>query len=191
MIANESIWHYYQPGYVHPSYVPYLRKKVIDRWGNEVSINTWEKQGGPAMVEPALVRVNKGLTFQRMFDTDPCPSGFTKAENSYCVRKPLVNEQVFFTDKAFIPKKQYWGGYADSEKVMNDTTPGDRSSSNFDMRTVHPFTGDYTIYYYSNKPVSPNRYGRPVMNTNKQYDQSWNLERHSGYAVLHTQDSYL
>src|SRR5437868_4272621 len=114
METNLSVWDYYQPGFVHPEFVPYLREKVKDGWGNTVSINTWEKQGCvPSMVEPALVRVNKGLTFQKMFDSDPCPNGFTKAADSYCVREPLKGEPVFYTDKAFVAKRQFWNGYGD------------------------------------------------------------------------------
>lgn len=194
METNISVWSRYQPNFIDPAYAPYLRKKVIDRWGNEVLINTWEKQGCKALVEPALVRVNKGLTFQRMFDNDPCPSGFTKSktEPSYCVRVTPKHEQVFFTDKAFIPKKQYWAGYSDAEGTRNSTDPNIWAPSNsFDLRTVHPLTGEYTIYYESNKAAAPVRYGRPVMNTRKQYDPSWYLKRTGSYATVDATDSYL
>ncbi len=191
MKTNTGVWSAYQPGYVHPEYVPYLRKKTFDKWGNEVQINTWEKQGDPTFVEPALVRVNKGLTFQLQFSNDPCPNGFSKADNSYCVRQPLKHEQVFYTDKAFLPKRQYWGGYADDEAISN-TSDGKRQTSNtFDLRSVNPFTGNYTVYYPGHTSAAPVRYGKPVINTRKQYDQSWDLPAKRGYATLHTNDSYL
>ena len=194
MLTNVSVWSRYQPGFIDPAYVPFYRKKTLDRWGNEVSINTWEKQGCDAMVEPALVRVNKGLTFQRMFDTDPCPSGFVKSkeEPSYCVRVTPKHEQVFYSDKAFVPKHQYWNGYSDSDAIRNSSPDIPRPpSNNFDLRTVHPLTGDYTIYYESNKAASQVRYGKPLTNTRKQYDQSWYLNRTGSYAKLDASDSYL
>jgi hypothetical protein len=199
METNESVWTRYQPGYIDDLYFPFHRTKQTDRWGNEVSINKWEKQGCVgSLVEPALVRVNKGLTFQRMFDTDPCPSGFVKSkeEPSYCVRVTPKHEQVFYTDKAFIPKRQYWAGYSASEGTRNSTLEPDKGgvrppSNTFDMRTVSPFTGNYTIYYESNKASSPVRYGRPIMETRKQYDQSWYLDRTGSYATLDATDSYL
>lgn len=199
MLTNTSVWSRYQPGFIDPGYAPYVRKKTTDRWGNEVKINTWEKQGCHGMVEPALVRVNKGLTFQRMFDSDPCPSGFekSKVEPSYCVRVTPKHEQVFYSEKAFIPKRQYWDGYTDAEGVRNSSLEAqpeasERPPSNsFDLRSVNPLTGRYTIYYESNKASSPVRYGRPVTNTRKQYDQSWYLNRTGSYANLDATDSYL
>jgi len=209
MDGNTSVWTQYQPGYVHPLYVPYQREKTTDRWGNEILLNTWKKNdcagaGLSGMVDPNLLRVNKGLTFQRMFDSDPCPAGFkkSKTDQTYCIRDPPKHEQVFFTDKAFIPKRQYWGGYASEEGVRNSARPGftglpeggpslPRSSSTFDMRSISPLDGRYTVYFDSNKSAADVRYGRPVMNTRKQYDQNWYLPVSNGYATVHTSDSYL
>jgi hypothetical protein len=202
MLTNTSVWTRYQPGYIDELVAPFQRKKVIDRWGNEVSINTWEKLPPvpspecPGLIEPALLRVNKGLTFQRMFETDPCPSGFVKSkeEPSYCVRVTPKHEQVFYSDKAFIPKRQYWKGYSDGNATRNSSSgpEAQRSpSSPFDMRTVDPFTGNYTIYYESNKSASQTRYGKPITSTRKQYDRSWYLDRTAQYATLDTTDSYL
>lgn len=192
MLSNTSIWSRYQPGFLDPSYVPYAKKEVTDRSGNQIKINTWKKQGCEGMVEPALVRVNKGLTFQRMFDSDPCPSGFTKSkdEPSYCVRVTPKHEQVFYGEKSFIPKRQYWNGYTDSEAIRNSSS-GRAPSSNFDMRTVDPFTGNYTIYYESNPSQAQTRYGRPKTETRKQYDESWYLDRTRQHATLDAKDSYL
>lgn len=194
MLSNTSIWSRYQPGFIDPSYVPYVKKEVTDKFGNQIKINTWKKQGCDSLVEPALVRVNKGLTFQRMFDSDPCPSGFVKSkeEPSYCVRVTPKHEQIFYTDKAFIPKRQYWDGYSDSEAIRNSEPMYPRApSTNFDMRTVHPLTGDYTIYYESNPSQSQTRYSRPKIETRKQYDESWYLPRKGQHAVLNASDCYL
>lgn len=196
MLTNTSVWARYQPGFVDPAYVPYLRTIETDKWGNEVSINKWQQQGCSGLVEPALVRVNKGLTFQRMFDSDPCPSGFVKSkeDSTYCVRVTPKHEPVFFTEKAFIPKKQYWGGYADMQGIKDSGSKdlvSKEPSSNFDLRTVNPFNGKYTIYYESNKSSSPNRYSKPVIATKQQYDKSWYLKRTGNYAISHTNDSYL
>lgn len=186
MESDISVWRYYQPGFVHDDYVPYLREKVEDAWGNTVKINDWKKQGCvPSLVEPALVRVNKGLTFQRMFDSDPCPNGFVDAGDSYCVREPLKGEPVYYTDKAFIAKRQFWDGYA----VAN---PGARRvSEQTDLRSVNPFTGQYTIYYGSSQWSAPRKYTHPVPDTSQQYDRSWYLPVDRGYAKLATKDSYL
>jgi len=184
----------YQPGYYPEAYLPYKRDLVRDKWGNTVSINTWAKQASPDIVEPALVRVNKGLTFQKMFDSDPCPNGWKKSADSYCVREDLKHEPVFYTDKAFIPKNQYWQGYGDSHSIMGDGPPR-RSSQQTDLRTVHPLTGDYAVYYPSSQWSAPRRY-TPVRKdgpgpVTDQYDKSWGLPAERGYATLHTTDSYL
>jgi len=186
MDTNQSVWSYYQPGYVNELFVPYLRDKVPDAWGNTVSINPWERQGCvPSLVEPALVRVNKGLTFQRMFDSDPCPNGFTKADDSYCVREPLRGEPVFYTDKSFIAKRQFWDGYG----VAN---PGARRiSEQSDMRSVNPLTGQYTVYFQPSQWSARRRYVSPLPDTSQQYDRSWYLPTERGYASLQTKDSYL
>ncbi len=196
METNQSVWKRYQKGYVDDAYVPYLREIVNDSRGNKVSINKWEKQGCVGgLIDPALVRVNKGLTFQRMFEDDPCPSGFKKDVNepSYCVRIPPRHEQVFFTDKAFIPQNQYWPGYSDGNATRNSGGSVPKSSNTFDLRSVNPLTGNYTVYYNSSGGESgkQTRYSQPVLDSRNQYDTSWYLNRPSSYATLHTTDSYL
>lgn len=187
METNQPVWKRYNPGYVDEEFVPYLREKIKDGWGNTVSVNPWEKQGCvPSLVEPALVRVNKGLTFQRMFDTPAiCPNGFMKAEDSYCLREPLKGEPVFYTNKAFIAKRQFWDGYG----VIH---PGVRRvSESTDLRSVNPLTGQYTIYYNPSQWSAPRKYSYPVPDTNRQYDQSWYLPADRGYAHVASTDSYI
>jgi hypothetical protein len=185
MKNNVSVWDYYQPNFVAPEYAPYLRRYVQDRDGNTISINTWEKQGCGDLVAPELVRANKGMTFQKLFESDPCPTGFKKAPMGYCVEEPLRHQPVFYTDKAFIAKRQFWEGY---------TTPvPDRISEQFDMRSVNPLTGQYDIPYLSVVQGSHVRYSRPfsVFPEKEKFDHSWNLPRERQYRGLPTGDSYL
>ena len=161
METNIPVWSYYQPGWVDPMFVPYLKYPVKDNWGNVVPTNTWEKMGyADGTVNPAVVRKNWGLGFARMFEDDPCPVGFVPAENGYCFPRQPDNEAVFYTEKAFLPKKQYWSSYV--------TNAPKRGSDNFDFRSVNPNTGNYTVYYEStpNERLGETKYGRnPTKNS--------------------------
>lgn len=195
MEGNFSAWDYYQPGWVHPEFQPYVRTKVRDRWGNTVSINNWEKQGCSELVNPALVRANWGMTFQKLFESDPCPNGFTRAAEGYCVQEPLKHQPVFYTDKAFIAKRQFWNGYG-----QGDDAPR-RISEQTDMRSVNPLTGKYEVYFQPRVSRSTNiegernrvRYSRPfsVYPEKEKYDHSWGLAQQRGYQSNPTADSYL
>ena len=204
MQDDTGVWAHYTPGFIDPLYVPYLREKVKDRWGNEVEINRWKKQGSPAMVQPELVRINQGLAFQRMFESDPCPIGWTKPKNNegppgYCYQAPLRHEPVFYTDKAFIAQNQYWQGPADgfgsdgtsaSNGVRNRNQNHRTISEQTDMRSVDPTTGDYKVYFHPVVANSQVRYVTPTPGPEK-YDGSWNKHRQHQYAQMATTDSYL
>lgn len=154
MDYNESVWHYYQPGYVHPAFVPYMVSPVRDPWGNVVEVNTWNNQGyADGSVNPALVRRNWGMKFMKQFDTDPCPMGFAPAPGGYCTEVEIEHEPVFYTDKAFLTKNQYWNSY------VEDGTKPRRISSSFDLRSVNPLTGRYTVYYQPNLADTGITYG--------------------------------
>lgn len=141
MDHNESIWDRYRPGYVDPLYVPYLRTTVKDPKGNYVNINTWEKIGySNGMVSPDLVRINWNTSFARKHAYDPCPVGFRSGEGGYCFPMQPEHEPVFYTEKAFLPKRQFFGSYIDQNRTK-------RVSDSFDMRSVSPFTGKYTTFY--------------------------------------------
>ena len=187
MESNTSVWTYYQPGYVPDEYVPYLREKVKDRNGNTVSVNTWEKNGCSGWVDEGMVRKGWGRRFMRMFDTDPCPPGLKDAGGSYCVRSDGNFEPVFYTNKAFIAKKQYWDGYADQRASRTKRTVSEQT----DLRSVNPLTGQYTVYYKPVKSGSSTRYVSPNVNVKQQYDVSWNKEPFNKYAGLPTKDSLL
>jgi hypothetical protein len=195
MEVNNSVWARYQPGYVSPEFVPYLREETIDAWGNKVEINNWKKQGSEFMVQPELVRVNKGLTFQRLFEEDPCPVGWTKDKNNmgYCVQAPLRHEPVFYTNKAFIAKNQYWQGPGDSSPANGELNRNEghrKISEQTDMRSVDPITGQYMVYYRPVMSAANSRYTNPTTGAER-YDKTWNLARQSGYATMATSDSYL
>lgn len=163
MEHDQTIWSHYQPGYVDPMFVPYLRTYIQDPWNNQISTNTWERQSlGPksngyrtGIVDPALFRLNWGQSFMNMFADDPCPPGFEKAAGGYCVKSSRDAEPIFYTDKAFVAKNQYFNGYADT------TNQERRISEQTDLRSVNPLTGHYTVYYRPN-PGNRNctRYGK-------------------------------
>lgn len=192
MKTDVSIWTRYQPGFVDPTYVPYLKTKTVDYWGNQVEINSWKKDPPKTMVQPELIRINKGLRFQRMFEEDPCPVGWQKdTENiGYCTVKPLRHEPVFYTGKAFIAERQFFDGPADSGGVRERNEGHRRISEQTDLRSVNPLTGEYQIYYEPVQSSAKNRYVNPVPPPVK-YDTSWNEPRQSSYAKLSTSDSYL
>ena len=192
METNISGWKYYQPGYVHEEFVPYLRKIITDKSGNKISINTWKHQGNPELIDDALVRKNWGLRFQKQFTQDPCPLGWTDGPDGYCFRNSIAepkNERIFYTDKAFIAKRQYWDGYA--EEVTNPGPLEPLVSQETDMRSVNPYTGLYTIYYPGVDSTANTRYAKPIRPRDVQYDDSWSLPQRRRYAALPTKDSYL
>jgi len=194
MDTNISGWKYYQPGYIHEEFVPYMRDIIQDPWGHYISINTWKQNGCPLEVDPRLVRINRSLAFQKMFDTDPCPNGFMsmpgpRGKDGYCMREPLKGEPVFYTNKAFIAKHQYWDGYTNG--TPSDMELQNRPSEPTDLRSVNPFTGMYTIYYPGKERDAPIRYARPLVDERIQYDHNWSLPERKGYASLPTTDSYL
>ena len=189
---NGSIWKHYQKGFVPNEFVPYLRERTKDYWGNEVEINMWKGPMPAATVQPELVRINKGMQFMKMFADDPCPVGFQKdpVNMGYCIKEELRHEPVFYTDKAFIPLKQYFNGSADSGGVKERNEDYRRISEQTDMRSVNPLTGLYTVYFQPLQSSSPIRYVNPTTGPEK-YDSSWNLYRQSSYAKMPTADSYL
>ena len=188
METNQSVWKYYQPGYVNEEFVPYLRTIVTDPVGHRVSINTWEKQGCPQLISNDLVRKDWGLRFQRLFDTDPCPLGWVSGPDGYCFREPIKHERVFYTDKSFIAKRQFWDGYTTDAPKARDGGP---VSQQTDLRSVNPYTGRYTVYYPGVDTKARVRYAPPIKDDLDQYDTSWSLPVQRSYGALPTKDSYL
>jgi len=108
-------------------------------------VNTWKRQGyADGLVHPELVRRGWGLDFQLMHpDKDPCPRGWIKGEDGWCFSEEPEFEGTFYTERAHVPRYQYWNGYA--PRLVN---PKRREISEFDMRSVHPMTGEYVIYHH-------------------------------------------
>lgn len=192
MDGHTSVWTRYQPGFIDDTFVPYLKEKTTDAWGNAVQINNWKGPMPSSTVQPELVRINRGLSFQRLFSNDACPPGWKNdPENlGYCVADDLRHEPVFYTEKAFIPMKQFFNGPADSSGVVPRNGDFRRVSEQTDMRSVNPLTGQYTVYFQPINSSAKTRYVNPTPGP-ELYDTSWNKARQSRYASMATKESYL
>lgn len=211
-VNNNSVFAYYKPGHVHPEFLPYLRANRKDQWNNEVNLNLWQRQGSPAMVDDKLVRINRDVTFQKLFIDDACPVGWKSvgkfADNKpsgYCERDTLPFQPIMYTNKSFIAKKQNFDGYTkpniQHKKVINARSDNQPKlnmtfselkplpvSNSFNMRSVNPFTGKYTEYFQS-KMHNKTRYTNPNQVDGLMSD--WYLPTESGYGNCPTSDSYL
>jgi hypothetical protein len=154
MEVNNPVYAYYQPGYVHPMFYPYVYDPIKDNNGNLTMVNRWKVQGSPSFVNPELVRKGWGMAFANKFEDDPCPPGFIKGEGGYCFPRKPDNEPVFYTDKAFIPKRQFWDSYTESAYGKNGDPKIRRVSESFDMRSINPLNGRYDVSYL---PVVQNK----------------------------------
>ena len=173
MELNLSVWDYYPRDggtFVDPLYIPYMPvSETIVGADGEVSKScpvrggNWKQQGYPTgMVNPALVRKGWGMDFQLLHPGDPCPEGWTKGEDGWCVEnEPEFGDHGLYSKYAFVPKYQYWESYAPRAK-----DPAFRELTPFDMKSVNPWTGDYNVSFIS-KPASIRAvYGRlPVGNS--------------------------
>jgi hypothetical protein len=152
MITNTPIWAYYQPGFVDPLYVPYMKTPVDDGEGGKVPINTWAKQGSYVMFPKELVRKGWGMKYQRIFYDDPCGSAWEK-DGMFCKQKDLEYEPIFYTEKAFIPRIQHWNAYGtkscDERRNVSEPT---------DMRSVNPLTGRYEVSFPPRPKIKGTRY---------------------------------
>lgn len=211
-INNNSVWSYYKQGFVHPEFVPYLRATRLDKWGNKVDVNLWSHQGAPQLVDDQLTRINKGMSFQKLFSDDACPPGWKNAPphadgkpSAYCERDDLPSQPVFYTSKSFIAKNQNFDGYTKpnrhAKKVINarnDNQPKlnmtyneiqrSQVSDTFDMRSISPYTGKY-VEYFGSKPHHKTRYVNP--NAVDGLRGEWYRNQERGYGSLPMSDSYL
>ena len=183
MEVNLPVWKYYEDGFVDPMYVPYQKSwtQIRNNCGDCVDwpTNTWQKFPiGGGLASAGQTRRGRGLTFQLEHPDDPCPMGWKRADcgevdTGYCVKEELEFEPVFYTEKAFIPKNQYWNGYDSCSKGYNSEKlncpkkgcgiDGDALS----MRSISPYTGKWMPYK-----------GKPNKTTSK-------------YATAGTPSSYL
>ncbi len=159
MDAELPVWNYYprdDQSFMDPLYVPYIRT-LVKTPGGLCGVNTWAKQGyADGFVHPELVRKGWGLGFQRMHpDKDlSCPEGWTSGKDGWCAENEPEFQGTFYTDKAFVPKYQYWDSYA--PKLIN---PRAKQISEFDMKSVNPFTGNYVIYFNPEPSSMTMKYG--------------------------------
>jgi hypothetical protein len=155
MESNLPVWSYYPKDdsyFVDPMYFPYMKVSVPTKDG-VCEVNTWAKQGySDGFVNPALVRRGWGMDFQLLHpDKDPCPEGWTKGEDGWCAaNEPEFGDHGLYSEDAFVPKYQYWDGYA--PRLQN---PHYMEINEFMQRSVSPWTGDYVVY--SNPKLSTNR----------------------------------
>ncbi len=149
MQVNLSTWGYYKPGFVDPLYVPYQRKTIRGK-----SINTWKKQGASPIVDPGQVRAGLGIAYQRQYPQyDACGLGWKPGPDGYCVAEEPEFEGTFYTKDAHVPKYQYHDGYTVKPK-------GARRVSQFDNKSVNPFTGEYQISHTPYPSPTRSKYGQ-------------------------------
>lgn len=157
MLTNTPVWSYYNPGFIDPLYVPYHREAVPAGDGYCIPLNNWAHQGPPTTVNPDLVRINWDVSFQLLHPGDPCPDGWTKGLDGWCVRQPQPYEPVFYTDKAFIAKTQFPNGYTRPYRGTHR-----RISEQTDLRSVNPLTGQYQVSFQpvDRRNMTSTNYGR-------------------------------
>lgn len=157
MDTNLTVWGYYPKDnsyFVDPLYAPYIRKSISSNDGRNgtCQVNTWEKQGSYAFVNPGLVRQGWGLNFQLKHPTDPCPEGWTKEPGGWCrVHQPEYGDHGLYSKDAFIAKYQYHAGY-----TIPNKDPIQREFNNSDNKSINPFTGEYVVYH-NPKPADQRR----------------------------------
>jgi hypothetical protein len=161
--ASSPFWTRYSPGYINKDFAFYDREPV-ELGPNTVSgvnlayINRFKEMGDyDGLVNKNLVRRDWGMSFQRAHSGYPCPPGWKAGLDGWCVQAPPENEQIFYTDRAFIPKYQYWSGYAEPELPGGDPR---RVSDQTDMRSINPMTGQYTVYFLPHESVGKTKYSK-------------------------------
>ena len=196
MQTNGAVWPMYAEGYVDPLYTPYtgdcLRPSPEAGGRNSSTHNNLDFNA----VRQIGSSHGEGLDFMRLHADDPCPPGFEQkpapgrdprsgrrssrgSGNAcpdrnpnllYCQKKTLTHEPVFYTDKAFVAKKQYPRGYADcvtSNRYVSQPT---------DMRSVVPHgvpcsndqraprdAGQFRVSHFPVDSSTGTRYERPYV----------------------------
>lgn len=156
MQYNNSLWHNYTDGYVGKLFVPYQRKPMMVDNGNgelhKLYVNSWSENGcKDGLFDETLVRKGWSLNFMRQHADFPCPVGWKAGLDGWCIKQEPENEPVFYTDKAFIPKNQYWNGYG------HPNVEPKRISESFDMRSINPLNGNYYVFFQPKENYGPNK----------------------------------
>lgn len=199
MQTNGAVWPMYAEGYVDPIYTPYtgdcLRPSSEAGGRNSSTHNNLDFNA----VRQIGSSHGEGLDFMRLHADDPCPPGFEQKPAPgkdprsgrrsprgsgdqvrpdhnpnllFCRArtKTLTHEPVFYTDKAFVAKKQYPRGYADcvtSDHYVSQPT---------DMRSVVPHgvpcsndrraprdAGQFRVSHFPVDSSAGTRYERPYV----------------------------
>lgn len=155
MEVNLPIWGYYnqpakagQPAtkFIDPMYVPYQPSLIYDANSDQMCpINEWafvQQRDKKSNYDSGRVRQNMGWTFQRQNPSGPCPEGWTKSVDGYCIQAEPESRGTMYTDKHFAPMYQYWDAYT-TETVHNPEI------SPFDMFSINPYSGEMEQYFTS------------------------------------------
>lgn len=163
MQANLPVWAYYpydkktgDQQFIDPLYAPYMKTIIPGSEEGMCGVNIWKQPACPEMSNPALERRGWGQRFQLMNEWYPCPNGWTKVEDGYCVpsEREYGNDRGLYSKHAFVPRYQYWDSYAPKAK-----NPRFREISEFDMKSVSPNTGEYVVYFNGKSSGSRSKYG--------------------------------
>ena len=84
----------------------------------------------------------KGLDFQLVYPSDPCPEGWAKGQGGWCITtEPEFGFNGLYSEESFVPKYQYWEGYA--PRLSN---PMCKQVDHFDQHSVSLWSGDYVVF---------------------------------------------
>jgi hypothetical protein len=102
MEINLPVARYYSKNFTDPLYVPYQKTyvEVEDEWGKmSCPVYRWPQQGSSAFVNPALVKVGWGKSFQRKHPRTSCPPGYTEGAEGWCMEVAPDFESAFYKEK--------------------------------------------------------------------------------------------
>lgn len=112
---NLPIWAYYDKNFVDPLYRPYQKEQVILSGAQlggfnkdsprapKQSVNIYPSVPFGTVnegfnVRSELVRSGHGLSFQKQFDSDPCPLMWKSKEDGWCVRTEPLYKGTMYTE---------------------------------------------------------------------------------------------
>ena len=162
---NLPVWDYYPPNnsrYLDNLYLPYLKlaktcNNPVTGEPEECDVYPFKKQGCVGtLVNENLVRKGWGLDFQMLEPGyNMCPEGWTKdASTGWCTTNEPEFSGTFYSQNAWVPKYQYFDGYAPQHVGRKPRV------SEFEMRSINPFTGNYVVYFTSRPSLDPHKYGK-------------------------------
>lgn len=113
MQTNLPVWKYYEKDFVDPLYAPYEKRKVLSksRFGKDCYVDMAKGKSldfPKESVYPDLQRKGWGLNFQRKFSFFPCPRGFNKGHDNWCIQQEPHQEYLFYTNRRYPNPKDYF-----------------------------------------------------------------------------------